>query len=299
MPNENDELLIDVPLVKVLIATQFSQWKDLPIQAVASSGWDNKTFHLGRDMLVRLPSSREYEDQVEKEQRWLSKLSPFLPLPIPEPLAVGQPGTGYPFKWSVYRWIEGDTAASGKITDLCELATRLAQFLLALQRIDSTDGPPYGSHSFYRGGPLKIYDEEVRQALAIVRDKIDTEIATVIWEKALESTWQGNPVWVHGDISAGNLLVQKGQLFAVIDFGQLAVGDPACDLAIAWTLFDPKSREVFRRTLEVDPNTWMRGKAWALWKALITAADFSNPNNAESKQCWRIIEIILEDADII
>lgn len=265
--NDSCKLVIDEPLVRRLVAAQFPKWKDLPIQPVALSGWDNRTFHLGNEMLVRMPSSSEYAAQVEKEQHWLPKLAPFLPLPIPTPLAIGEPMEGYPWKWSIYRWLEGETAASGYIANLSEFAASLAEFLSAFQSIDSTGGPLPGLHSFHRGGSLKVYDSEVRQAITALKDKIDVNAATKVWEKALATTWRGSPVWVHGDISAGNLLVQNGRLFAVIDFGQLAVGDPACDLAIAWTLFKGKSREAFRAGIPLDEGTWARGLGWTLYRS--------------------------------
>ena len=171
----------------------------------------------------------------------------------------------------------------------------MAEFLIAFQNIDSTGGPLPGLHSFYRGGALTTYDAEVRQALSILNRKIDVKAATEVWETALKTTWQGKSVWVHGDVSAGNLLVQDGHLCAVIDFGQLAIGDPACDLAIAWTLFQKESRKIFRTTLELDEGTWARGRAWTLWKALIVAANFTNPTNTESSQCCRIIDEVIED----
>lgn len=291
----NEQLIIDVSLVRHLIAAQFPQWKDLPIQPVALSGWDNRTFHLGKDMLVRMPSAAPYAAQVEKEHKWLPKLAPLLPLPIPVPLAIGEPANGYPWKWSIYRWLEGETAASAPIDNLCDFATSLAQFLISLQRIDSTGGPLPGPHSFYRGGPLITYDAETRKAITVLKDKIDVESATKIWEAALATAWHNSPVWVHGDVSAGNLLVQDGRLSAVIDFGQLTIGDPACDLAIAWTLFKGESREVFRAMLPLDAGTWTRGRAWTLWKALIIAAGFTNPNNLEAAQCWHIIDEVLAD----
>lgn len=292
---DNDRLIIDAPLVRRLVATQFPKWKDLPIRSVALSGWDNRTFHLGNDMLVRMPSAAEYEFQVEKEHKWLPKLAPYLPLPIPTPLAMGKPSNDYPWKWSIYRWLEGETAATGRIDNLVDFAANLAQFLVALQSIDSTNGPAPGLHSFYRGGSLTIYDTETRKAIEALKDKIDVATAIEIWEAALATTWSKKPVWVHGDMSAGNLLVKEGRLSAVIDFGQLAVGDPACDLAIAWTLFKGKSRAVFYDNLPLDAETWARGRAWTLWKALVVAAGFTNPNNAESTKCWRIIDEVLMD----
>lgn len=292
---DDKRLIIEEDFVRRLVAAQFPQWKDLPIQAVAVSGWDNRTFHLGDRMLIRMPSAAEYALQVEKEQQWLPRLAPFLPLPIPVPLAAGEPMDGYPWKWSIYSWLDGETAATGHIADLCEFAVDLAKFLEAFQSIDSTEGPLSGLHSFYRGGSLMTYDAEVRQALIALEGKIDVETATKVWEAALATTWNGKPVWVHGDISAGNLLVQNGRLSAVIDFGQLAVGDPACDLAIAWTFFKGKSRKAFRDELPLDEGTWARGRAWTLWKSLMVAAGFTNPNNFESARSWDIIKEVLEE----
>ena len=292
---KEEHVVIDAFLVRRLIASQFPRWKELSIDPVAMSGWDNRTFHLGEDMSIRLPSAADYELQVEKEQQWLPKLAPALPFPIPIPLAIGKPEYGYPWKWSIYRWLEGDAASSARIDNLSDFATSLAQFLIALQRIDSTGGPLAGPHSFYRGGALTTYDAEVRRALIILKGKIDIDTATKVWNSALATDWKGPFVWVHGDLSPGNLLVREGRLSAVIDFGQLAVGDPACDLSIAWTLFKGESRELFCRMLPLDPGTWARGRAWTLWKAMIVAAGLTNPSNREAEQCWHIIEDILAD----
>lgn len=289
------KLVIDDTLVRLLVDDQFPQWRDLTVRQVARSGWDNRTFHLGDDMLVRMPSAEKYASQVEKEQRWLPKLAPSLPLSVPESLAMGRPGDGYPYHWSIYRWIEGDIATNDKIGDFSIFATDLAQFLVALQSIDPANGPLPGWHSFYRGGSLTNYDGEVRTAIELLSDRVDTRAATEVWETALDAVWNKPPAWVHGDVSAGNLLVRDGRLVAVIDFGMLAVGDPACDLAIAWTLFEGESREVFRSLLPLDEGTWARGRAWTLWKALIIAAGVTDSNTVESTQSWRIIDEVLSD----
>lgn len=292
---EKEPVLVDVALAHRLIATQFPQWQDLWIRPVACSGWDNRSFHLGDHMLIRMPSSAEYASQVEKEHLWLPRLSPLLPLSIPEPLGKGNPGDSYPWKWSIYRWLEGDSAAVGLIDNLKNFAKSLAQFLSALQQIDAKDGPIAGPHSFYRGGLLDVYDLQVRKAAIVLKDKIDIKAVMAIWEEALATSWSKSPVWVHGDISPGNLLVHKGILTSVIDFGQLSIGDPACDLAIAWTLLKGESREIFKETLLVDSGTWTRGRAWALWKALITVAGFTNPHNFEAANSRDIMEEILND----
>jgi aminoglycoside phosphotransferase (APT) family kinase protein len=233
--------------------------------------------------------------QPEKEQCWLPKLAPLLPLPIPVPLAMGAQDEGYPWHWSIYQWLDGETAAIENIDDMHRFAIALAEFLVALQRIDPTGGPPPGPSNFYRGGPLSIYDTETRQAIAALDGRIDTAAATAAWESALDATWHGSPVWLHGDISTGNLLVQNGRLSAVIDFGTLAVGDPACDLAIAWTLFDGDSRNAFRAALGLDDATWARGRGWTLWKALIVFAGLKGTNPLEVEKSRRIIDEVLTD----
>lgn len=181
--------IIDEKLVCRLIASQFPHYSNLPVKPVAVGGWDNRTFHLGKDMLVRLPSAEQYELQVEKEQQWLPQLASLLPVPIPTPLAKGMPGEGYPWKWSIYRWLEGETIVSANLSNLNEIAKDLATFLTAFHQIDSSGGPKPGMHSFYRGGDLKIYDPETRQAIDYLKGKIDTDHATEIWETALNTSW--------------------------------------------------------------------------------------------------------------
>jgi aminoglycoside phosphotransferase (APT) family kinase protein len=288
-------IVIDTDLVVRLIRAQFPQWKHLPISPVARSGWDNRTFHLGEEMSVRLPSAQEYASQVEKECYWLPILAKSLPLSIPKPLAQGQPMDEYPWKWSIYRWLKGVSANQGEIEDLSQFANDLASFLLALHRIDPVGGPKPGMHSFHRGGSLSVYDSDVQKSLALLKGKIDEKAVLEVWENALTSTWSHAPVWVHGDLSAGNLLTLNGRLSSVIDFGQLVVGDPACDLVIAWTLFKGESRECFRQKLNLDKATWERARGWALWKALLVAASCINPNNAESVKCWQVTEEVTRD----
>ena len=284
---------IDVPLVCRLVAAQFSQWAGLPVRPVALSGWDNRTFHLGADMTVRLPSAAGYVPAVEKEQRWLPTLAPHLPLPIPAPIAKGVPGEGYPWPWSINRWLDGENATLDRIADLTRFGEDLAVFLIALQRVDGTGGPLAGAHSFYRGSSLTHYDAETRWAITALGDRIDGGAATALWEAALAATWPGPPVWFHGDVAAGNLLVRHGRLAAVIDFGTSGVGDPACDTVIAWTLLSGASRAAFRTALGADDAMWARGRGWALWKALIT---FDDTDPAKATDARRVLDAILDEA---
>jgi aminoglycoside phosphotransferase (APT) family kinase protein len=238
-----DPVEIDTSLVRRLVAAQFPRWANLVVSPVDIQGNDNRTFRLGDSMSVRLPSAGRYAAGVEKEQTWLPRLAGQLPLQIPAPLALGMPTEEYPWHWSVYRWLDGEVAQTARIADPGEFATSLAGFLAALQRIDTAGGPPAGAHCFHRGGSLAIFNAQSREAIAALGDGIEGSAATEVWEAALAATWRGPPVWFHGDVSVGNLLVKEGQLSAVVDFGTSGVGDPACDLTIAWTLFEGTSRE--------------------------------------------------------
>lgn len=286
---------IDVSLVRRLILEQFPEWASLPIKPVEFSGWDNRTFHLGDDMTLRLPSAQAYEAQVEKEQQWLPRLAPLLPLPIPAPLAMGMPSGEYPWKWSIYRWIDGENATVERISNMSDFAVQLAQFLNDLQQIDASDGPPPGPHNFYRGGSLSIYDDGTRNAISDLEGIVDTAEATAVWETAIKATWSGSPVWVHGDVHVTNLLVKDDRLSAVIDFGCSGVGDPACDLTIAWTFFSGQSRETFRELLQIDDATWLRARGWALWKALITIANPSGSTPEKLKESGRVIKDVIAE----
>jgi aminoglycoside phosphotransferase (APT) family kinase protein len=263
-----DKSQITRAVVKRLLAEQFPQWADLPVTRVDVDGWDNSTFRLGDEMSVRLPSGDAYTAQVDREHRWLPVLAPHLPFAIPQPLAKGAPSDAFPRPWSIYRWLEGETAAIDRIADLRRFATDVARFLDALQHIDTTDGPPGGPDSHYRGAEIGTWDAQTRRSIALLEGEIDARRALTAWERALEASFDGRAVWVHGDIVATNLLVTGGELSAVIDFGCCAVGDPACDVTIAWTLFHGASRRAFRDALDIDDATWERGRGWALWKAL-------------------------------
>jgi aminoglycoside phosphotransferase (APT) family kinase protein len=261
---------IDEDLVARLVAAQFPQWAHLPVRAVLPGGNDNRTFRLGDDLAVRLPSAAGYVAAVAKEQRWLPVIARHVPLPVPEPVGLGRPGEGYPFPWAINRWMHGETAQSAPPHDLNAFAEDVAAFLLAL-RTAPTDGAPLaGEHSFWRGADLAHYDEETRRTIAALGDRIDGARAAALWDEALAATWTGLPVWFHGDVASGNLLVQRDRLSAVIDFGTSGVGDPACDGYLAWTFLDAPARQVFRQVLSDDDAMWSRGRGWALWKVLIT-----------------------------
>lgn len=297
----NIQMEINVESVRALIASQMPQWKKYEIKPVAQQGWDNRTFHLGQTMSVRLPSSEIYAPQAEKEQHWLPKLSSKLPFQIPQLLAQGKPSALFPYSWGVYKWIIGEKPAPESIHDLSKFATDLAFFLKQLQKAETAGGPLAGKHCFFRGAPLLIYDAETRDALNRLAPLIDAGLARAVWQDALRTEWERPPVWFHGDMAIGNLLTSNGKLSAVIDFGCCGVGDPACDLAIAWTFLSGRSRQAFKSALNLDQASWQRGRGWALWKALITMKETlekqesQKQENEKSTQAQKTLREILED----
>lgn len=290
----DDRIDIESATVRALIAEQFPQWAGLEVRRVAHNGWDNSTFHLGDRMKVRLPTAARYAAGVEKENIWLPRLAPHLPLPIPAPIAIGVPGQGYAWPWAVYDWLDGEMASRARTADLPRFAEDLASFLMALWRIDTSDGPPAGVQNFHRGGSLRVYDEEAQASMAALGEHIDGAGALAVWEAALASSWDRPPVWVHGDIAVGNLLARDGRLGAVIDFGGLGVGDPASDLVITWVFLDRAARAAFRKALPLDAETWARARGWALWKAMLMMVRGSVLNPAEMPAAEVIAAIIAD-----
>jgi aminoglycoside phosphotransferase (APT) family kinase protein len=284
---------IDAAQVKRLIAAQFPQWSDLPVTPVAVDGWDNRTYRLGDDLTARLPTAAGYVPAVAKENEWLPRLAPALPVAVPAILAMGAPGEGYPFPWSVRGWLPGEPVDPDRIDDLSGFAVSVAGFIRALQRCDTAGGPPAGEHSWYRGTSPAYYDDETRRCLVALEGRVDTAVATTVWDAALAAEWRGEPVWFHGDIASGNLLVVDGKLAAVIDFGTSGVGDPACDLVIAWTMFSGDSRRAFREAVGHDDGAWARARGWALWKAMLVLSGTTDPHQSAANH--RVIDEVLAD----
>ena len=289
-----DEADIDTALVGRLLRAQFPQWADLPLSRVPSAGTDNALFRLGPELTVRLPRLPGSTGQSEKEARWLPLLAPQLPLAVPTPLAVGNPGEGYLWHWSICRWLDGEPLTDSAFADPTAAAIALAGFITALRRIDPSGGPAAG-----RGTPLARRDAPTREALTALRGRLpagDLDTLGEIWREALQApSWQKAPVWLHGDLLPGNLLAQQGRLSAVIDFGTLGTGDPAVDMLPAWALFTGESRTAFRNAVDVDEATWTRGRGWALSIALIIMPYYWNTNPVLMATARRIVHEVLAE----
>jgi aminoglycoside phosphotransferase (APT) family kinase protein len=289
----DDEFDISERLVRRLVDEQFPQWKELTLKPVSSSGTDNTLFLLGDEMVVRLPRIHWATGDVEKESQFLPLLAPSLPFKVPVPIAKGEPVEDYPSSWSIYSWLKGMNPIVGSILYPDLLAKDLANFIIALHSIDTSNGPNAG-----RGIPLQERDSSTRAAIKELEGMIDIPAVELAWQSALDAPISGMPpVWIHGDLAPGNLLLIDDRLTAVIDFGALGIGDPAVDLIVAWNLLPAGVRHIFRSALNVDDATWARGRGWALTIALIQLPYYQkrNPALAESAR-FVINEILLEQS---
>lgn len=287
--------LIDDDLVRGLVAAQFPRWAGSPVRRWRSGGTVNAVYRLGDDLVVRLPLGPGGAGDVALEREWLPRLAPRLPVAVPEVLGAGRPAGGYPWPWSVYRWLPGEHPRAGEPGEPVALARDLAGFVAAMR----TAGLP-GAPKAYRGGPLALLDAPTRAAIERLRgipeEDVDCDAVAAVWEDALATpVWPGPPVWLHADLMPGNLLVAGGRLTAVIDFGCTGVGDPACDLFPAWNLLPPGAREVFREALGVDDATWARGRGRTLSQALIALPHYRLTNPAMADNARHVIRAVLEE----
>lgn len=274
-----DEIEIDLPLVRALVDRALPNLAGRPLRALHASGSSNALFRLGDDLLVRLPRQPGGAEAIAKEARWLPHVAPALPVSVPRVVAVGEPDVGYPERWSVVCWLDGQAPrVPAGPEEAVGLARGLAEVVASLGRLtvaaDALDDPALRS---YRGEPLTAMDAATRAYLADCRKlpglDLDIDACLHVWEAAMALTGADqviSPRWLHGDLLAENLLVRNGELVAVLDFGGLAVGDPTVDLVVAWELLDRPGRDLFRSLVGVDEATWLRGRAWALAIAAMT-----------------------------
>jgi aminoglycoside phosphotransferase (APT) family kinase protein len=259
-----------------------------------AEGWDNAIFRLGPELVVRLPRREVAVELLEHELRWLPELAPVLPLRIPAPVRAGHPAAAYRWPWSVCPWLPGDVAERAVIDDISEAATAMGRFVAALHRPAPADAP----RNPVRGVPLADRAAVTLERIETIADLIDASAVRSCWDHLVATpTWAGPRLWVHGDLHPLNILVNDGRVSAVIDFGDLNAGDPATDLSIAWMLFPPELRPVFRAEAgDVDDDTWERGKGWALALSLAYIAN-SSDHPAIAQIGARTLAAVLADAD--
>lgn len=286
------EVHIVAALVERLVADQLPHLADRPVRTIPATGTMNAIYRLGDDLCVRLPRLKDSADRGDRELYWLPRLARHLTLPIPEPVATGAPGPGYPFRWAVYRWIDGTTRAEYPTGDETQLAAGLAAFVLELRAIDTTAAPRAGRR------PLAQLDAATREAIAASGDEIDRPAATAAWDRALAApAWDGERAWIHNDLLPTNLLVEPrtGRLCAVIDFGGAGAGDPAADLVPAWSVFGPTGRDAYRAALDVDDATWARARGYALHQAALIIPYYAGTNPGLVAVALRTVGQVLDD----
>jgi aminoglycoside phosphotransferase (APT) family kinase protein len=290
-PLHPDELPIDVPLVRRLLAEQLPALAALPLRPVPATGTVNVVLRLGDDLAVRLPRLARWAGSLERELAWLPRLAPALPLAVPEPVASGRPSPAFPLPWAVVRWLDGEPYAEERIGDEHAAARTLARFVVALRSALPTDAaPPTGR------APLPALDAVTRAALADLGADVDRAAVLREWERALAATpWDGAPVWLHTDLLRPNLLARDGRLAAVLDFGGVGVGDPAGDGIAAWSVFGPAGRRAYRDTLPLDDAAWERARGYALHQALLIVPYYRRTHPAFAAAALRTIEQVLAD----
>jgi aminoglycoside phosphotransferase (APT) family kinase protein len=286
----DDQLEIDIDLVRRLVDIQFPQWSDARLTPVESSGTVNALYRLGGELVVRLPLAKWGADAVEREQEWIPRLSPLLPFEIPRLLGRGRPALGYPCPWSVFAWIEGGHPEPGQLRDPQLLATDLAALVRAFHGIDLPDAPDA------QRGPVSEVDRSVRKCIAEVADEFDPGELTKAWDISLDAPeWDGPPLWAHSDLLASNLLMRSERLAGVIDFGAAGVGDPACDLMVAWNVLPVQARQSFQDAVGLDEATWLRGRGWALAQAVVALPYYRETNPGMTQAARHALSQVLTD----
>ncbi|WP_207632329.1 aminoglycoside phosphotransferase family protein [Occultella kanbiaonis] len=284
----------DEHLVRRLLAAQFPRLADLPISPVDHYGTDHDIYRLGADFVVRLPRTDWAAGQALTESVWLPRLAPVLPLRIPEQIGLGSPGEGFAYPWSVCTWLPGSSSADARPGDLVRAAHDLGAFVTALRRVDTADAHP--RERGWRGGPLAESDDGFRAAVAELGSRIDGRAALASWAESLAAdAWAEPELWIHGDLLPGNLIVVDGRLDAVIDWGALNVGDPACDLQPAWSVFAGESRRAYADALGADDASWLRGRGWALAQAVIALPYYWETNPGIVRQSVHAVGQVLAD----
>lgn len=290
-----DEIRVSTALATRLVDREMPDWAGLPVRPLAATGTDNWMFRLGSDKVLRMPRRPSAVTLLRREWDWLPHLRG-LPLAVPEPLALGEPVDDFPHPWMVLSWQDGDTLAARPLADAPPAAEALGGFVRALGDLPGGSGPIAGSANHNRGVPLAVLDETVRRSIGDIARSYSVADLSALWGEALAARpWGGAPLWLHGDLSPGNLLGQDGRLTGVIDFGLMARGDPAVDLTPAWTLFDGPARAAFLEATGHDADTIRRGRGWALYVAVINLSYYGEGHPTLSRQAHQVLETLLDE----
>jgi aminoglycoside phosphotransferase (APT) family kinase protein len=278
----------DVSLVDELIRTQFPHWHGLPITRVEHGGTSHALYRLGDELAVRLPHREWSSGEAERDAAVLPLLARHLPVAVPEPLALGEPGSGFPNHWTVVRWLSGETATVDAVGP--DTPIRLAEVVHALQGIE-VNGAQWVPH---RGNArLERADDRIREG--IVELGADPRLVD-LWQEALDAPrWDRPDRWVHSDLHGGNLLFTDGELTGVIDWGCAGVGDPAGDLMAAWLFLDDRGRRAFRRELSFDDAAWARARGWALELAVIGLPYYRDTNPVFADICRHTLDQLVAE----
>ncbi|MGV0923713.1 phosphotransferase [Empedobacter tilapiae] len=298
MKMHNNEVTINEDLVKKLIQTQFPEYSNLKLEKVQSFGTDNVLFRLGEKMLARFPKIDWAIGQIEKEIIWMPRLAEVLPVRIPNPLKLGIAQDKYPWNWGIYEWIIGNVHSIYELKNNVELVYEISHFLSKLQEVNSEQAPIFHDYKYL----LKSQNEKIIIAIDACRsylNELSIKKIQAIWQLSINlPSWGQNPIWTHGDLHSSNLLFREEKLYAILDFSQLQLNDPAVDLTIAWNTFDEKNRKLFHEILTIDENTWLRGRAYALMKALYAIPYYQNTNPEIIERSYFTLQQILEEVDI-
>lgn len=292
---------ITLELAKRLIVSQFPEYADLNLIEVEQQGHDNKTYRIGNNMLIRMPTAESYALKVPIEQELLPKLAKHLSIAIPAPIKMGKSSEDYPYPFSIYKWVDGRSANHIAFDEqlLENIGYQLAKFLKELHAITDVEGPAPGQHNWWRGCHISVYDEAAREQITNLGDFIDADSALELWKKACVTKWNKPPIWIHGDFAVGNIIIKSNKLSGIIDFGGTAIGDPACDLVIAWTFLNGKARDIFISTMDLDESTWLRARGWALWKSTFELCNIADKKSPEAKMQKIIIdELICKEENV-
>lgn len=330
-PMHANQIEVSSPTVARLVSEQFPAWAGMPVRPVRSHGTVNGIFRIGSDLVARLPLEAGPSDVADagdveagdgdagevmsrvvqarrvellSEMDAARRLLTVSPLAAPEPVALGEPGAGYPLPWSVYRWVPGTPAGETDSADSPRVAEQLAGFVRAVRSLP-TEGRTF--HGARRGGRLTEHDDYVRRGLDLSAGLIDTVALATLWDRLRSTPRTDADVWTHGDLMPGNLLVGQAvstgptaptgltALSGVIDVGQLAVADPALDLQPAWNLFTPRSRDAYRQALGSSDEEWDRGRGWALAQAIGCLWYYRETNPVMSRTAHRTLQALLDD----